>query len=385
MNINTLKSEVYSTVTTFLKLVPDYRFEKPLMLCLLREMDVYDFNDSMLKLFTNLFVRRANLEQSSETPFMKDLINYSLIVVGKSTYFKKEAKSLELKEYSLPLYLQIIASSIPIYQVLSNEGKTHWKETWENIWRYTLSLSLTRKPSFVALGLLIRCAPLLILYELCSSIVFNIMDNETEECGSVLFLLFTRVSYQEGYELLFDNIIYNIIRTLKTKDSAKFHVILHCLRATRRSFNFNSLPDIAQLTSYFFLPNGVKFLGNLLCDVRTINYGLNLLRLGIADQIFRMELEPEHIDNIFDLLIVSTQIIHKHVPNDTWDKEVIKFAITNLQNMNQNQNVNQIRHICALIKILNPNIIYQFLQQVKNLDKLFSLLCSSDNELETLF
>ena len=382
---SSLKNEVYSTITTYIKIVDNFPLERPLLLCLLWEMDVYGFNDSMLKLFTNLFVRRANQEANSSTPFMKDLITYSLIAVGRSSYFKKESRSLTLTECSLPLYLQVIASRIPIFQTLSLDEKEKWSDEWETVWRYTLTLSLTRKPSFVALGLLIRCSPLSLLVELCSSIVFNIMDNETEECGSVLFLLFTRVSFKQGSELLIDNILYNVIRSMKTKDSAKFHVIIQAFRSMQRSYNFTCLNDIAQLTSFFFIPNGVKFLGNLLCDVRTINYGLNILRLGIADQIFRSELEPIHIDIIIDLLIVSTNIIHKYCPNDVWDKELIKFTIGNIVNMNKQRNTNQIRHLCALIKIIKPEIVSQFMQQSKNLSQVISLLCDDENTKDSSF
>ena len=371
--VDELHGEAHSAILTFLRINTDFQLESGFMLCLLREMDLYDFNDSMLKLFTHLLIRRSN-KPTTKPEFMKELIDYSLICVGKSRYFKKEARSLELKESSLPGYLQTLAIRIPSATFYNQQSPGKWEKEWEATWRNILSLSLIRKPSFVAIGLLLRCAPNNLIMELAQPIVANIMDNETEECGSVLFLLFSRLANITHGVKSIDEIIFNVIRSLKSKDSAKFHVIVQALRSMKQAYDISSLGDIAKLVGFFFLPNGAKFVGNLLCDRRTIVYGLNILRMGIADQVFRSEFDVEHIDTIMDLMIVATNVIHSYFPIDSWDKETIKFALNNLTNMRPGVNQQQIQHILALIKLLNTQAIAPIISQFKYLPNVISSL-----------
>ena len=331
---------------------------------------------SLKKKFESLQIKEATIYKDLRTVslLMKELIDYSLICVGKSRYFKKEARSLELKESSLPGYLQTLAIRIPSATFYNQQTPGKWEKEWEATWRNILSLSLIRKPSFVAIGLLLRCAPNNLIMELAQPIVANIMDNETEECGSVLFLLFSRLANITHGVKSIDEIIFNVIRSLKSKDSAKFHVIVQALRSMKQAYDISSLGDIAKLVGFFFLPSGAKFVGNLLCDRRTIVYGLNILRMGIADQVFRSEFDVEHIDTIMDLMIVATNVIHSYFPINSWDKETIKFALNNLTNMRPGVNQQQIQHILALIKLLNTQAIAPIISQFKYLPNVISSL-----------
>ena len=112
----------------------------------------------------------------------------------------------------------------------------------------------------------------------------------------------------------------------------------------------------------------------MLTDRRTAIYGLNVMRMGVADYILKSEYESEEIDIIIDLLMVTTRIVYACSPTESWDKEVIKFLFKNIVNMRPIEDAYQIKHICLMLKMFNPKLVAEIVLKRNELSEIISLL-----------
>ena len=351
--VRSLKNEAHTTIITFMKLKKDFPLETCLTMALLREMELNDFNQSMLQLMILLVMRQDHN--------VKETVDFAISVVASSSYYNKEMNSDEIpanpeKLNTIHQFLAMIVSKIP-----PNASK--WEDTFKN----TLSLSLANNPSYKSLALLVRCASQSIINDIGPSVFSFIMRRDNEKSNALMELLFARMPIQ-----IIDQIITSVIKCA-VKPQIKFNAIKHALKYTRNTA-LDSLNDIAQLTVFFLYPDGAQFLGYILSNEKTVVYGLNILRLGVADYLLSHGIQQEFIKLELDLLIIATEKMNVLFPTEFWPKETSKLAINTLLKLKKNDKEN-ISHICTLLKLIDPNVISNVLQEMRTeLPHIFGIL-----------
>ena len=348
--ISELVNEAHTTLATFLKLKKEFPLEECFTMALAREMEISQFNESMLRLLTLLIMKRDHK--------VKEIIDFAVSVIASSKFYKYEMENYELlpnpqKQNSVLSFLAMSAAKIP-------PNATKWEDTFKNI----LSLSLAPRPAYKALALLIRCAPASSIIEIGPPIISFIMKKESRESEAIMELLFARMQVP-----VIDQIISSVIQ-FAIKPAIKFTVIKCALKHTKNT-SLESLNSISQLTAYFMYPDGAYFLGYILGDEKTVVYGLNILRLGVADFLMTHEISEEHLQLTIDLLIIATQRMNVLFPTEFWPRQTTKLVF-NLLMKSQSTDKETISHLFLLLKTIDP-------------EQLSSIISENQEQLQLVF
>lgn len=344
--VKELDNEVYTTIATYIKIKGTVQLEWTFTLALLWEMLTYGFNESMLKLLMSLIMRNKKTD--------KDMINYVLFVFGRSSLFNNPHMDISTMRV-IGECLGVTASLIP-----------RFAEGWEDTWEYTLSLSLSSFNSYRALALLLRCGSTKLIMQVAGPFVASIIHDDIKYSGALLNLLFYRIPSS-----VIDQIIPYVVRG-EYAPYEKFNVLLHMLRSTGKTALMN-FEDISRLTSFFFFDEGGLFVGNLLSDDRTDVYGINLLRLGIADSIFRANITVEQLTLVSNLLYLATQKIKKLFPLDYWEKTVANFAINQIMS-HPDATHEQVSQLVQILNLIDRDILKEAYNSVTDPETLITIL-----------